>query len=290
MEVKIDRMELADIGQPILLAQAVHRQISKGFPVAVEEIARGCGILEIKEHESPSFEGALVTDEEKNEGFILVRKGAMRERRRYTVGHEVGHLLNQWHEASAGRFECTSADMRSRNPVKDRSRQRMETEANLFATELLMPIAEVGRRVGKSGVNLEDAVRLSALFDVSKTAICRRLTDVDSNAAMVVSHLDRIDYVVRGEEFPWLARDKGQPLPHGTISMSSKRELSDQEEVDWRVWIDHKQDDETCLYEQVLVQEKGYKITLLVLDRSACDDDDAEREVRDRSSYGPGFR
>lgn len=290
MTLKIDRMELADLGQPSQLAQAVHKQIGKGFPVDVEGIALGAGILEIKEHESTSFEGALVTDADKNEGFILVKKGALQERRRYTVGHELGHLLNQWHRPAEGRFECTSADMRAHEGGNDRSRQRMEAEANLFASELLMPLAEVRRRVGKGGVNLEEAVQMSGIFGVSKVAIARRLTDVDPNSALVVSHLDRIQYVVRGAVFPWLSRSKGQPLPPGTISTISTRELSEQDEVDCATWLDRRQDSATVLYEQVLSQGQGYKLTLLVLERSECDDDDAEREARDRSAYNPQFR
>ena len=290
MSLKIDRMELADLAQPLELARAVHQQIPKGFPIDVDQIALGAGILEIREHESTSFEGALVTDADKQEGFILVKKGAIPERRRYTIGHELGHLLNPWHQGDGGRFECVSADMRTRDSGQAKSRQRMETEANLFATELLMPLQEVSRRIGKGGVNLDDAVRLAKIFAVSKVAIARRLTDVDSNAALVVSHNDRILYSVRGKEFPWITRIKDQPLPPGTISLTSKRELSDQVEVDCDTWMDEAQDAETALYEQVLVQDDGHKLTLLVLDRSASDDDDAEREARDRSASSARFR
>jgi len=283
-------MELADISQPRQLAQAVHRQIPKEFPVNVEGIALGAGIRSIERHSESAFEGALVTDEFKNEGYILVKEASPRERQRFTIGHELGHLLNQWHQPTDGKFQCSSADMLASDAGKEKSRQRMETEANLFATELLMPLAEVSKRIGKGGVNLDDALRFAKTFDVSKLAAARRLTDVDSNAALVVSHLDRIKYSIWGKEFPRLSRAPGQPLPPGTISVTSKRELSDQDEVDCSAWLSTRQDLDTVLYEQVLLQDQGYKLTLLVLARSECDDDDAEREARDRSEYSPRLR
>ena len=56
----------------------------------------------------------------------------------YTIGHELGHFLNEGHIATASDgFYCTKEDM----GYPDRSGRylRQELEANIFAIELLAP-------------------------------------------------------------------------------------------------------------------------------------------------------
>ena len=287
--IKIDRMELADIGRPVTLAQAVLKQLAPAtFPVPVDEIALGSDILEIKEHTSEAFEGALITDANKSAGYILVKRGALPERRRFTIAHELGHWHNGWHKPVGQGFECSKDDFRQRDLGKEKSRQQMETEANRFAAELLMPIKEFRKRMGAGGANLESAMSLDSSFGVSKAAIARRLVDADENCALVASHLDRIHYIARGDQFPWLLLKKGQPLPK-TISVRHAAGLSNQDEVDPCHWLQKSLRDNSTLYEQVLVQGNGYKLTLLSLDESACEDDD-EAEASERSAFDPRFR
>lgn len=287
--IKIDRMELADIGSPVSLAQAILKQLSPAtFPVPVDEIALGSDILEIKEHTSEGFEGALITDANKSAGYILVKHGAPPERRRFTIAHELGHWHNGWHKPVGQGFECSKDDFRQRSVSKEKGRQQMETEANRFAAELLMPIRDFRKRMGAGGATLESTMSLDRTFGVSKAAIARRLVDADENCALVASHLDRIQYIVKGDQFPWLMLRKGQPLPK-TISARHAAGLSSQDEVDPCHWLQKSLGENATLYEQVLVQGYGYKLTLLSLDESACEDDD-EAEASERSVFNPRFR
>lgn len=282
-------MDLADIGNPVSLAYAVLKQAGQvGFPVPVEEIALGSDILEIQDYEGTAFEGALITTEAKTEGFILVKRGVMPERRRFTIAHELGHWHNGWHKPTGRGFECSKNDLQQRDAGKEKNRARMETEANRFAAELLMPLKEFRRRMGRGGANLQSALSLDAVFGVSRAAIARRLVDADENCALVVSHLDRIQYTVRGDQFPWLSIQKGQSLPK-TISAAPNEGVSDQDEVDPCHWLQKKLQDSATLYEQVLVQGNGYKLTLLSLDESACEDDD-ETDASKRAAFNPTFR
>ena len=43
--------------------------------------------------DTTSFEGALLTDPDKSQGIILCRPGVPGGRRRFTIGHELGHFL-----------------------------------------------------------------------------------------------------------------------------------------------------------------------------------------------------
>jgi hypothetical protein len=72
MALTLDRMEIEESGRadPERLAAAIHRQLgdAKGA-VPVYEIARALDIIEIRECQVDHFEGALVTEAERNEGI-----------------------------------------------------------------------------------------------------------------------------------------------------------------------------------------------------------------------------
>src|SRR3712207_1437078 len=93
-------MAVEEVGaNPVRLAAAIHDQLGlSAGPVPVEAIAAALDIVEIRARETIGLEGALVTTEERGEGMILVRAGASRQRRRFTIAHELGHFLNPWHE------------------------------------------------------------------------------------------------------------------------------------------------------------------------------------------------
>jgi hypothetical protein len=98
MHVELDRMAIEDVGaNPERLAQAIHDQLpGLQGAVPVYDIARALDIEEIRDEALSGFEGALITPPEKGTGSILVNATSPRQRRRYTVGHELGHFLNPW--------------------------------------------------------------------------------------------------------------------------------------------------------------------------------------------------
>jgi Zn-dependent peptidase ImmA (M78 family) len=66
--------------------------------VPVEEWARRLDIEEIAPLETQRFEGGFLTDENRSRGIILVNKEASEGRRRFTIGHELGHFLIMSHK------------------------------------------------------------------------------------------------------------------------------------------------------------------------------------------------
>jgi len=85
--------------------------LAKG-PVPVAAIAAALDIVEIRTAATRGLEGALVTTEERSEGIIMVRAGATSQRRRFTVGHELGHFLNPEHKTTTETgFACTEKDL-----------------------------------------------------------------------------------------------------------------------------------------------------------------------------------
>ena len=111
------------------------------IPVPIEDIAKAVDISDIAAIGTSGFEGGLITDRDKSQGVILVKRENRPRRQRFTIGHELGHFLMPLHLPEDGeKFMCTSADMRESDTSKMIDRvTRMEAEANRFAANMLMP-------------------------------------------------------------------------------------------------------------------------------------------------------
>ena len=140
--IKITRIDLADFTTPDRIAGAIIQHVSDlPIPVPVEEIACMLDIISIEPLTTEGFEGSLLTDPEKSEGYILVNEASPPQRRRFTVGHELGHFLCPFHKPpKGGQFLCSSDDMRLTFARKEDRPAYMEIEANRFAALLLMPL------------------------------------------------------------------------------------------------------------------------------------------------------
>lgn len=292
----VSRMDLADFGSPDRIAQALHNQVPDlPIPVPVEELARDLDILEITALETEGFEGGLLTDEERSGGIILVNEASPRQRRRFTIGHELGHFLSPWHEpAKPGEFLCSPEDMRrASSRASDRAAQ-MEVEANRFAALLLLPHSQFRRDLNRrSGAEIEHILDLARRYDMSKEATTRRYVELQSEpCAAIISHRDRVLRIYRGESFPYVAIEVGQSLPTASVSMTSavrEGNTSEWRETDAGLWLPSTWGRRLpVLHEQVHVQQSGYKLTLLALDEEAEEDRDEEEGLVE--SYTPRFR
>lgn len=83
-------------------------------------------------------------------------------RKRFSVAHEIGHLI-LGHSIKNDIFSYSTKDA-------------TEVEANIFASELLMPYDWLKRDLKESGVNIEN---LSKKYWVSKEALGWRLANSD---------------------------------------------------------------------------------------------------------------
>jgi len=286
MPIKLDRIALDDVGaNPEQIAQAIHAQIGeRAGAVDVHEIAYALDIKEIREAPLKTIEGALITTAERSYGSILVNDCSSPQRRRFTVGHELGHFLNPWHRpTSQDGFRCSRSDM-SVAAVKDQNRHmRQEAEANTFSIELLAPQKRVEQFLGDDA-DLERVLALAIEFDISKEAAARRYIALHQETLAVVFSKDsRFSYVVRANGFPWLYLRKGSPMPflpppNGNGSLSAI-EVADPED-----WLE--QPNVTSLTVQTLHQQDGYALTLLWAETADEDDLDA---IDDSTEPLPSF-
>ena len=131
--MKIDRMELADCftAEQILNFLIGHLR-EANIPVPLADIAQAVGIEEIKLIDTDGFEGALISNPEKSRGYIVLKADSYPRRRRFTLGHELGHFLIPSHTPTY--FNCSEEDIELSG--SNGSNSGMEVEANQFAANL----------------------------------------------------------------------------------------------------------------------------------------------------------
>lgn len=144
-----------------------------GPSVPVEQIARARG-LTIKLGPLGDVSGMLVRSQE--EPVIGVNSQHSRQRRRFTIAHELGHYL--LHE---GLLSHVDHDFRVnyRNQESSLATNTEEIEANFFAASLLMPESFLDKLNAASAVADDDQVgELAKQFDVSRHAMSLRLVNL----------------------------------------------------------------------------------------------------------------
>ncbi|HNP63705.1 MAG TPA: ImmA/IrrE family metallo-endopeptidase [Woeseiaceae bacterium] len=281
------------MGNCVQIAKAVIDQLGDiQPPIPIEEIAYGVDIDDIKELRTRGFEGALIADDAKSTGTILVNSNSIPERRRFTIGHELGHFLSPWHKPPDGGFKCSKEDM-FRNDHGGNARRKMEVEANKFSAEILMPETLFCRDIQKRpSPGLEHILQWGDRYETSKIATVRRFVDLYGEpSAMVVTKLGVISQIHRHKSFPFIEPRYGQSVQPKAVTAKFTGDIddcSDSSPTEPSFWISARLARGAEMYEQVLVQGKGYKITLLTIDETEAEDEDDEYE-RERSEWKPTY-
>jgi len=190
-------------------------------------------------------------------------------------------------------FRCSSTDMRLIFAREGDRAARMEVEANRFSALLLMPSPHFRKDVRPhKGAEIEHIIALAQRYETSKEVTARRYVDVqDEPCAVIISQNGSILRFYRGEDFPYLDVNHGDPVPHS--SLTSKSDLlpgipSESQEKDGRIWLSEQRGRRTpMIYEQVLPQSDGYRMTLLSL---AEDPEEIQEEEDLVESWTPRFK
>lgn len=287
--MKVSRIDLADFGSPERLVQGILTQVpDMPIPVPVEELAQQLDIIGIEELETDAFEGGLLTERDKANGIILVNRASGHRRRRFTIGHELGHFLCPSHlPKDDDGFRCTPADMRRASASNSDRAAQMEVEANRFAALLLLPQAQFRKDMNcRPSANIQHIIELANRYDVSKEATARRYVDLhDEPCAAVISQNGQILRCYRGAGFPFIGPGKGDPVPAGSITTRgglAHGVVSDLEEVDAALWVPSDRGRRTpVLYEQTHQQREGFRLTLLTIDSAREEQADEEEEMEE---------
>lgn len=128
----------------------------------INKLLESHGVVIIEIDNIEKFDGvSLLTDD--GTPLIVINKSFSNDRKRFTLAHELGHLLMH----ICGNF-----------PISDyRDTKEIEKEANLFASEFLMPKDSIKNSL--YGLKLSDLVSLKSYWLTSMQSIIRRAFDLN---------------------------------------------------------------------------------------------------------------
>ena len=169
------------------LAQDFSRQV---FPEAPITMVGGLDL-------SKGVEGMLMPHPSGSGEWGIIYNKAIRSpgRRNFTLAHELGHYLLH-RQANPGGLQCTNRNMAD----WDSARNRIEAEANTFASYLLMPLDDFRARIKGRAIDIDVMTELADRYAVSLTAaILKWMTITDKRAMIVVGKEGFIDWAWSSE-------------------------------------------------------------------------------------------
>ena len=264
------------------LALQIPDQFKTGEPIAIQGDAM-----------DPEFEGGLFNlnpgQADKGHWAIVFNQAISSPGRiRFTLAHELGHYL--LHRQLQEAFNCNEADMLH----WDAEGRRIETEADLFASYLLMPIDDFRKQVGNTEINLDVLSGCADRYGVSMTAaMLKWLEFTPTRAVLVMSRNGVVQWARGSESGKWLAiaMNKRQPtgqrrsLPAQSATMLNTASNVDRQgtEGSARIWFADEPDDMSLREMKIVSDQYKQTMTLLVLpqaippwERDKRDEDDDE--------------
>lgn len=137
-------------------------------PVDVVKIAKLNGITVYEGDLEKNVSGAIRYNQEKENFEILVNKNDTRERKRFTIAHEIGHFFLHREILMSDEIHI---DIMYRMPNEDEEQKRREKEVDYFAGALLMNKTLLTKMYNENNTITE----LAEIFDVSVSAMTVRL-------------------------------------------------------------------------------------------------------------------
>jgi hypothetical protein len=171
--------------------------------------------------------------------------------------------------------------------ARDNKKLKWEHEANAFAIEMLIPrTLFVAKLRPLREPSLEHIVELARKFGMSKVSTSRRFLEIADEivCAFVVTKDGLLQWSFRNRKFPFISVRSGQPIHRKTstnVFRGASGDCSGTDETELAYWCDSAPPSLQA-YEQVLVQESGYRLTMLTLDADALGDEEDSDNGRGR--------
>lgn len=179
------------------------------------------------------------------------------ERKRFSIAHELGHLIMD-HVESIQKV-CSDQDMMSwYNNDK-------ETQANFFASELLLPKKLVEKRCDVSKANFKPIIQIAKDFRTSLTATAIKFVRLcPEKCAVVLSSQGKIVWSYRSEEW-WPFIPRGKKLDKRTLAydfFAGEQMAEEPMEVDADAWLENSNIDE-IVEDSIASNQYGFVLSIL---------------------------
>lgn len=159
-----------------LVDELLRKYSVKSPAVPIYDIAKGEGATIVVKQFNHEISGLLLRNGDN--AIIAVEKAQPATRRRFTVAHELGHLL--LHQGTALRVD-TKFRVNLRSPASSTAEDAEEIESNAFAAALLMPEMFLKNDLGEFVLDIDDEKHIQLLakrYEVSKQAMTLRLVNL----------------------------------------------------------------------------------------------------------------
>lgn len=160
------------------------------FPVNLEKVALELTpafnpdpITNVQAGYMGKVEGILTKHPDKNEWAIFYNKDiAHKGRTNFTLAHELGHYFVHRHQQSSDHFECSVGDILNKN----KKNSNIEAEANIFASNLLMPNHDFRAQIEGENFSFDLIQHCANRYGVSLTAAILKWLDFSDKGAIVI--------------------------------------------------------------------------------------------------------
>lgn len=177
---------------------------SEPSDMSMEEIAWSCGLI-VRFREMDGSQGRIIMSNE--EGIITINSAITYQPKiNYIIAHEIGHSRLHRNLLLFDDCEKTLSDWYAKGPH--------EKEANVFASELLMPGNLFTRKVKNKKLALPLIEEVAYFFGASKTAVFLRYKELGDFPVMIIFIEDGIvKWKTCSDDFPykWLTLDSKLP-------------------------------------------------------------------------------
>ena len=174
------------------LAGEIKENFSSGIITDVYSI---CEQLEIEIFEA-SIKADAYLECKNGKSYIVLKESLDNNRKKFTIAHELGHFFIPGH--SELMFGCDIREMDFKNDYAPR-----EKEANLFASELLMP-THIVREYFDGKISYEIVSKIATTFEVSFLAALNRCIDLATEDCIVICSVNRdVKWFKATEYFPY---------------------------------------------------------------------------------------
>lgn len=219
--------------------------LNRPSEIVLEDIAYALGI-EVTYRPLTGADAHLVRVGHKG-GITISDRIMERGRQRFAIAHEIGHW--ELHADRTQVFLCTAEDMR------DYQSSPEEIEANIFASELLMPMRMMLPKYRTMAPGLAVPEDIAGRFDVSLTAATLRyVTKFNLPLMVVFSGNGRVNWWRRNDDqMEYLFLEQAQALSaESRAAQAAVGEGSDSNPVPvpWAAWFPHLPERSGQLYEQ----------------------------------------
>ncbi len=257
----------------------------RSFPINPFEITKTLGIP-VVESNTKNYEGFLLKDTQ-NARIIISNQITNKGRKNFTLAHELGHHYIPTHDKKT--YQC------SPNPFS--SKGIIEREADIFASELLLPEILLKPMLHMYKADFESIIELSEDCDTSLTATAIKFTKhSDDCCALIATSNNTIDWFGKSSSFPyWI--DHGAQISAGTLtasySLKGVFQEPESQEIHASYWVNGKGIDNSSTLFESCVPMPDYGVVLTMLwfpdppfDSSVYGDEDEEyRYETDKNTW-----